>query len=109
LKFYLVEEDRAAGYTGDLRAIHRWGFPGVTPCEVCGAAGGWAGLQYPCVDLSSLPERSELEDPGRQVSFEEFGRLRERVRPHAPDWPDCRERAHGGGRAEAGAGRRHLP
>jgi len=86
LKFYRVEEDRAAGYTGNLRAVPRWGFPGVTACPGCGAAGGAAGLQYPCVDLSSLPERKELEDPGRQVGFEEFIRLRERVRPHVPDW-----------------------
>jgi uncharacterized double-CXXCG motif protein len=86
LKFYRVEEDRAAGYTGNLRVVPRWGFPGVTACSTCGSGGGWAGLQYPCVDLSGLPEREELEDPGRQVSFEEFTRLRERVRPFAPAW-----------------------
>ncbi|MCP3140012.1 SitI6 family double-CXXCG motif immunity protein [Pyxidicoccus xibeiensis] len=88
MRFYQVEEDRAAGYTGDLRAVPRWGFPGITACPGCGAGGGQAGLQYPCVDLSSLPEleRKELEDPGRQVGFEDFLRLRERVRPHAPGW-----------------------
>jgi uncharacterized double-CXXCG motif protein len=53
---------------------------------VCGVGGGWAGLQYPCVDLSSLPERKELEDPGRQVSREEFRRLRELVRRCVPTW-----------------------
>lgn len=88
MKFYRAEEDRAAGYTGSLRAVPRWGFPGITACPDCGAGGGAAGLQYPCVDLSSLsePERRELEDPGRQVPFDEFLRLRERVRPFAPAW-----------------------
>ncbi|WP_338026007.1 double-CXXCG motif protein [Corallococcus macrosporus] len=86
LKFYVVEEDRTTEFTGSLRARPPWGFPGVSPCDACGAAGGWAGLQYPCVDLSSLPERQAFENPGRQVSLEEFSRLRERVRPLAPSW-----------------------
>ncbi|WP_140797544.1 double-CXXCG motif protein [Myxococcus xanthus] len=86
MKFYLVEEDKSAGFTGNLRALPPWGLPGVGPCNACGAAGGWAGLQYPCVDLSGLQERNALENPGRQVSFEEFSRLRDLVRPFAPDW-----------------------
>ncbi|MFP2930044.1 double-CXXCG motif protein [Pyxidicoccus sp. 3LG] len=86
MRFYRVEEDKGAGFTGNLRAMPRWGFPGVTACDVCGMGGGQAGLQYPCVDLSNLPERKELEDPGRQVSFEDFLRLRELVRPYAPAW-----------------------
>lgn len=86
MKFYVVEEDRTAGFTGNLRAIPPWGLPGVSPCNACGAAGGWAGLQYPCVDLSGLQERKALENSGRQVSFEEFSRLRDLVRPVAPDW-----------------------
>ncbi len=85
MKFYVVEEDRAAGFTGNLSVRAPWEFPGVTACETCGAAGGWAGLQYPCVDLSELPERTALENPGRQVSVEEFRRLRDLVRPFAPD------------------------
>ncbi|WP_442929762.1 SitI6 family double-CXXCG motif immunity protein [Myxococcus sp. NMCA1] len=86
MKFYVVEEDRSAGFTGNLRALPPWGFPGVTPCDACGAAGGWAGLQYPCVDLSGLQEREALENPGRQVSVEEFSRLRDLVRPFVPSW-----------------------
>lgn len=86
MKFYLVEEDRAAGFTGNLRAMPPWGFPGVSPCDTCGAAGGWAGLQYPCIDLSGIPEREAFENPGRQVGFEEFSRLREMVRFLAPSW-----------------------
>ncbi|WP_044889407.1 double-CXXCG motif protein [Myxococcus hansupus] len=84
MKFYVVEEDRTAGFTGNLTVRFPWGFPGVTACETCGAAGGWAGLQYPCVDLSEFPERTALENPGRQVSFEEFRRLRDLVSPFAP-------------------------
>lgn len=41
------------------------------------------GLQYPCVDLSSLPERKKYDDP-RPVPFEEFVCLRELVRPLVP-------------------------
>ncbi|AEI62821.1 hypothetical protein LILAB_04500 [Corallococcus macrosporus] len=38
---------------------------------------------YPAVDLSGLPEQ-DLYLTARAVSFEEFARLRERVRPLAP-------------------------
>jgi uncharacterized double-CXXCG motif protein len=43
------------------------------------------GLEYPCVDLSELPahELKKLSDPW-PVPFEEFARLREVVRPLAP-------------------------
>jgi uncharacterized double-CXXCG motif protein len=41
------------------------------------------GLQYPCVDLSILPEHREFDEP-RQVPFKEFARLRELVRPIVP-------------------------
>ncbi|MBL0697864.1 double-CXXCG motif protein [Comamonas sp. JC664] len=85
MKFYVVEEDRAAGFTGNLSVRSPWGFPGVTACETCGSTGGCAGLQYPCVDLSELPERTALANPGRQVSIEEFRRLRDLVRPFVPD------------------------
>jgi len=86
VRFYRIEADTAADYTGDLsRLAHRWGLPGVEPCSVCGVGGGWAGIQYPCVDLSGLPaaELKKLSDPW-PVPFEEFARLRERVRPLAP-------------------------
>ncbi len=41
------------------------------------------GLQYPCVDVSTLPERKKLDRPW-SVPFTEFARLRELVRPLTP-------------------------
>lgn len=41
------------------------------------------GLQYPCVDLSSLPEHKRFDRPW-PVPFTEFARLRELVRPLTP-------------------------
>ncbi|HEX8702378.1 MAG TPA: double-CXXCG motif protein [Myxococcaceae bacterium] len=83
MKFYRIEEDKTPRYTGNLDVGTRWGLPGVERCPTCGVSGGVAGLQYPCVDLSSLPERTEFEDPW-PVPFEKFSRLRERVRPLVP-------------------------
>lgn len=83
MKFYIIEGDPAPRYTGDLNAGHQWGLPGVEACPTCGVGGGVVGLQYPCVDLSSLPERKEFDEP-QPVSFEKFVRLRELVRPLAP-------------------------
>lgn len=86
MRFYEVIEDGAPRYTGDLsNAAHKWGLPGLR-CPACKAVGGWTGLQYPCVDLSSLPpkEFGKLSDSW-PVSFEEIERLRELVRPLAPE------------------------
>ena len=85
MRFYRIDEDWTE-YTGDLsNAASKWGLPGVEPCPDCGAGGGWAGIEYPCVDLSALPARElkKLLDPW-PVPFEEFVRLRELVRPLAP-------------------------
>lgn len=85
MRFYEVIESRAPRYTGNLsNAAHPWGLPGMH-CPECGAPGGWGGLQYPCVDLSGLPARElkKLSDSW-PVSFEEFERLRELVRPRVP-------------------------
>jgi uncharacterized double-CXXCG motif protein len=55
MRFYRIDEDFER-YTGDLQnAAHRWGLPGIERCSVCGMGGGWAGIEYPCVDLSTLP------------------------------------------------------
>ena len=83
MKFYRIEEDKAPRYTGNLDVGTRWGLPGLERCPTCGVSGGVAGLQYPCVDLSSLPERKEFENPW-PVPFDKFSRLRELVRPLAP-------------------------
>jgi uncharacterized double-CXXCG motif protein len=83
VKFYRIEEDKAPRYTGNLDAGHKWGLPGIESCPTCGVGGAVFGLQYPCVDLSSLPDRKKFDDPW-PVPFEEFKRLRELVRPLAP-------------------------
>jgi uncharacterized double-CXXCG motif protein len=83
--FYWICEDRAPRYTGDLHAAHKWVLPGVEPCNACGLGAAISAAQYPCVDLSSLPEEEQkkLSDPW-PVPLEEFARLRELVRPLAP-------------------------
>lgn len=85
MKFYRIHEDRAPRYTGDLHAAHKWVLPGVHPCEVCGRGEAVSAAQYPCVDLSGLPEEEQkkLSDPW-PVPMAEFVRLRELVRPLAP-------------------------
>ncbi|MFP2931157.1 double-CXXCG motif protein [Pyxidicoccus sp. 3LG] len=86
MRFYRIDGDPASRHTGNLgNAAHKWGLPGVEPCSRCGTGGGWAGIQYPCVDLSGLPapELRRLSDAW-PVPFEEFARLRELVRPLAP-------------------------
>jgi uncharacterized double-CXXCG motif protein len=86
MKLYRIDGDPASRHTGHLgNAAHKWGLPGVEPCPHCGTGGGWAGIQYPCVDLSGLPaaELRRLSDAW-PVPFAEFVRLREWVRPLAP-------------------------
>ncbi|NMO18455.1 hypothetical protein HPC49_38225 [Pyxidicoccus fallax] len=87
MKFYKADEDVSLGYTGCLDAVNKWCLPGVQPCSICQAGGGFPWLTYPCVDLSSLPphELEKLSDPW-PVPREEFRRLRDLVRPLAPSW-----------------------
>ncbi|MCP3141329.1 SitI6 family double-CXXCG motif immunity protein [Pyxidicoccus xibeiensis] len=83
-RFFWMQEDEvvAAKYGGYIEASHRWGLPGAR-CHACGATWSDVGHEYPCVDLSQLPERGEFKIP-RPESFTEFARLRELVRPLAP-------------------------
>ncbi|WP_164020165.1 double-CXXCG motif protein [Pyxidicoccus trucidator] len=83
-RFYILREDAAATaqYNGHFDATHKWRLPGVQ-CHTCGATWGSAGQQYPGVDLSQLPERTQLVSPW-PVAVPEFERLRELVRPLAP-------------------------
>jgi uncharacterized double-CXXCG motif protein len=87
VKLYRFTQDLMTRYTGNLmNAGHKWGLPGIQRCSACGVGpGGGAGLHYPCVDLSGLPELEKFEDAW-PVPFEEFVRLREMVRPLAPPW-----------------------
>lgn len=82
-RFYDLDEDKASRQTGNINATHRWGLPGLRQCPGCGVTWAGTGLHYPCVDLSSLPEREEFVK-ARPEPFDEFSRLRELVRPLAP-------------------------
>lgn len=85
MRYFKVRGNTSSRYTGELRATHKWGLPGMQPCPVCGLGGAVLGLEYPCVDLSSLPalELKKLSNPA-PVPLEELERLRELVRPLAP-------------------------
>jgi uncharacterized double-CXXCG motif protein len=82
-RFFEVREDKASRRTGFVDGTHRWSLPGVQ-CPVCGV--GWSGIgeDYPSVDLSQHRERAAFED-SESDSIAEFERLREVVRPLAPE------------------------
>jgi uncharacterized double-CXXCG motif protein len=85
-KFYRLREPRASRYTGDLHEKRRWSLSGLR-CPECKVTASGGFTAYPSVDLSSFPERGEYEE-SRVESFDEFVRLRERVRPLVPpDYP----------------------
>ncbi|MCP3145123.1 SitI6 family double-CXXCG motif immunity protein [Pyxidicoccus xibeiensis] len=83
-RIFELRRDKACWerFNGSLDAAHKWGLPGAR-CSTCGATWSSSGHQYPAIDLSQLPERSEFEKP-RPEPFTEFARLRELVRPLAP-------------------------
>lgn len=85
MRFYLLQQDKAPRYTGNLHAAYQWMLPGIEPCPVCRRGGRSSAAQHPCVDLGNLPEqeRKKLSDPW-PVPIEEFIRRRELVRPLVP-------------------------
>ena len=82
LFYELRSNDTEGRWSGSYRARRRWALPGLETCPGCRAT--WAGgLAHPAVDLSAVKESSDLEER-RPEPFEEFSRLRERVRPFCP-------------------------
>lgn len=83
-RFFWMKEDVAvaAKHRAEVDAWHKWLLPGAQ-CDTCGFTWSDVGHQYPCVDVSQLPEHHEFER-ARPEPFHEFARLRERVRPLAP-------------------------
>jgi uncharacterized double-CXXCG motif protein len=77
-RFYRLQEPRTSRYTGDINIKRKWSLPGLR-CPECGLTASGGFTSYPSVDLSSLPERGEYEE-SRVESFDEFVRLRERLR-----------------------------
>ncbi|WP_426733403.1 SitI6 family double-CXXCG motif immunity protein [Myxococcus faecalis] len=80
-RYFRLRENNAT-VTASFDASHKWGLPGVH-CPTCKLTWATAGLLYPAVDLTHLPERREFER-ARPEPFAEFARLRELVRPLAP-------------------------
>jgi uncharacterized double-CXXCG motif protein len=79
MQYFVVKEDRSAGYTGFIDAAHKWGLPGVRNCPGCN--GTWAGgFAYPSVDLTPVAVLADFEK-ARTEPLEEYERLRELVRP----------------------------
>ena len=90
MKYFHLRDVKNPRYSGEYRASHRWGLPGIT-CPLCHATWSMAGEAWPCVDLSSLPEARELTQARLEENYAEFERLREKVRPLLPEgvplWP----------------------
>ncbi|PTL79367.1 double-CXXCG motif protein [Vitiosangium sp. GDMCC 1.1324] len=82
MKYFVIEEDRSAGYTGFVDAAPKWGLPGVRDCPVCKTTWG-AGFSYPCVDLTPVTALADFET-ARPEPIEEYERLCELVRPLLP-------------------------
>nr|WP_158625258.1 double-CXXCG motif protein [Corallococcus terminator] len=82
MKYFRLHPAEGPRFTGFIDGVHRWGLPGGL-CPVCHASPGGLGEAYPSVDLSGWALRRELAE-ARQVPLEEYERLRDRLRPHAP-------------------------
>ncbi|RYZ16924.1 MAG: hypothetical protein EOO70_03265, partial [Myxococcaceae bacterium] len=82
MKYFELHPAEGPRFTGFLDGVHRWGLPGGL-CPVCQASPGGLGEAYPSVDLSGWSLRREIRE-ARQVPLEEYERLRDRLRPHAP-------------------------
>jgi uncharacterized double-CXXCG motif protein len=88
LQIYDLNPDDSLWHQGiryEIDAVHKWGLPGLK-CPVCGATWATTGIEYPAVDLSSLPDEEVFRD-GWPVPLAEFQRRQEEVRALAP--PDA--------------------
>lgn len=82
MQYFVIDEDRSAGYTGFVDAAHKWGLPGIRNCPACKAT--WSSvLAYPSVDLTPVAALADFEK-ARPEPIEEYERLRELVRPLLP-------------------------
>ncbi|WNG49742.1 hypothetical protein F0U60_40700 [Archangium minus] len=82
MPYFIIKEDRSAGYTGFVDAAPKWGLPGILNCPVCKATWG-AGFSYPCVDLSPVEALADFKE-ARPEPIEEYERLCALVRPLLP-------------------------
>jgi uncharacterized double-CXXCG motif protein len=82
MHYFRVEEDKSAGYTGDVDASHKWGLPGIR-CPTCKATWSGGSKAYPSVDLTPVAALADFEK-ARPEPAEEYERLRALVRPLLP-------------------------
>jgi uncharacterized double-CXXCG motif protein len=80
MRFFGIEEDRSAGYTGSIDASHKWRLPGLFECPACEATWGSGSKAYPSVDLTPVTSLADFEE-ARPEPIEEYERLRALVRP----------------------------
>ncbi len=82
MHFYWLRPSASPPHGGQIDATYSWGLPGVR-CPACGETWGDTAIAYPSVDLMSMPDRAQYEEP-RAESLEEYERLREHVRSRVP-------------------------
>lgn len=83
MDYFIVEEDRSSGYTGEVSGRHKWILPGIRRCPACRATfSGWPRI-FPSVDLTPVASLADFEEP-RAEPIEEYERLCELVRPLLP-------------------------
>jgi uncharacterized double-CXXCG motif protein len=81
MRYFRIEEDTAAGYTGYVDGAHRWKLPGII-CASCKAT--WSATStYPSVDLTPVASLADFEE-ARAEPVDEYERLCELVRPLLP-------------------------
>lgn len=83
MRYFIVREDRASGYTGDIDGSHKWGLPGLDTCPACKSTWSDNSRAYPSVDLTSVATLADFEE-ARAEPIEELERMRELVRPLCP-------------------------
>ncbi|WNG39572.1 hypothetical protein F0U61_42305 [Archangium violaceum] len=82
MRYFKIEEDKAAGYTGYVDGSHRWKLPGII-CPACKATWSAIAKDYPSVDLTPVASLANFEK-ARPEPADEYERLCELVRPLLP-------------------------
>ncbi|HZH18290.1 MAG TPA: double-CXXCG motif protein [Archangium sp.] len=82
MRYFGIEEDKAAGYTGYVDGTHRWKLPGII-CPACKATWSAISNAYPSVDLTPVASLANFEK-ARPEPADEYERLCELVRPLLP-------------------------
>jgi uncharacterized double-CXXCG motif protein len=82
MRFYWLRDVEHPRYSGWYDDEHKWGLPG-THCPQCNTTWATAGVAYPSVDLSGLPNLEKYA-ARLEKDYSEFERLCEQVRPLVP-------------------------